>query len=92
MLLLDNCANNKTSKVLSLINSIEIPTLYSAPASYSAVPIERFFGAIKSKNYEEEEVPDILKRSLPLGSEVHACVNFACKDISIYLFTQCGQS
>lgn len=65
ILLLDNCPSHKTSNVTKLLNTLKVPTLFSAPASFLVAPVERFFGALKSVDYEQMSVPDILKISRP---------------------------
>jgi hypothetical protein len=51
-----------------LIDRLQVPTLYSAPASYLVAPIERLFGALKQKNFDLEEAPPSLKEALPRAS------------------------
>ena len=39
-----------------LLETLKIPTLFSAPASYTVCPVERFFGAIKRLDFERQEL------------------------------------
>lgn len=52
ILLLDNSATHKTKTVIEVIRLLGVPTMYSAPASYLAIPIDRWSGALKAKDYE----------------------------------------
>lgn len=51
MLLLDNCSTHKTATVTALIERLKIPTMFTAPASYLAAPVENFFGALKGVDF-----------------------------------------
>ena len=57
LLLLDNSSTHKTDLVLQLINTLSIPAMFSAPASYLVVPIERLFASLKSINFDNKETP-----------------------------------
>ena len=57
--MLDNCPSHKTDLVRKMIRKLRIPTIYSAPASFLAIPVEGVFGAIKQKNFLNEPDPDI---------------------------------
>ena len=48
MIVLDNCSSHKTRLVRAVFEKLRVPTMYSAPASYAALPIELLFGAIKT--------------------------------------------
>ena len=49
VLVLDNCASHKTSLVLSVLKAGGFTVIFSAPASYSALPVEGIFGLIKKR-------------------------------------------
>lgn len=55
VLLLDNCAAHKTRLVKQLIASLRVPTLYSAPASFLAVPVEGVFAAMKQLDMTKDD-------------------------------------
>ena len=55
VLLLDNCAAHKTRVVKQLIGSLRVPTLYSAPASFLAVPVEGVFAALKQVDMAKQD-------------------------------------
>ncbi len=52
---MDNCPSHKTQDTLYLLSVLKIPTIFTAPASYLAVPIEGLFAAIKQKDFERDE-------------------------------------
>ena len=58
VLLLDNCPSHKTAAVKEVLHKLQVPTIYSAPASFLAIPVEGLFGAIKGKNFLNEADPD----------------------------------
>ena len=53
MFLLDNCPIHKTALAVDILNRLNIPTIFSAPASYKAIPVEELFGAIKLKDFNK---------------------------------------
>ena len=59
VLLLDNCPSHKTAMVREVLQKLQVPTIYSAPASFLAIPVEGLFGAIKAKNFLNEPDPDV---------------------------------
>jgi len=56
VLLLDNCASHKTAMTRRLLTKLKVPTLFSAPASYTVCPVERFFGAMKRLDFDRREL------------------------------------
>ena len=48
-LLLDNATMHSTQLILKYIKDEKIPVLFTAPASFEAVPVEAMFKYIKSK-------------------------------------------
>lgn len=47
VLVLDNCSCHKTPMVRQVLRNIGFKVLYTAPASYLAMPVELVFGRIK---------------------------------------------
>ncbi len=41
------------------MRGIDIPAMYSAPASYNIVPVERIFGSIKAKDFGRVAAPTV---------------------------------
>ena len=58
LLLLDNSSTHKTNLVKSTLNLLNVPTMFTAPASYLAAPVECLFGAMKRVDFEKVEEPD----------------------------------
>ena len=58
ILLLDNCPSHKTDMVRDVLHQLQFPTVYTAPASFLAIPVEGLFGAMKAKNLIYEADPD----------------------------------
>ena len=59
VLKLDNCASHKTLFTRQAIERLEIPTIFSAPASFLVAPVEGVFGAIKAINFNSVSEPEI---------------------------------
>ena len=57
-LLLDNCPSHKTQDTLKLLESLRIPTVFSAPASYIAIPVGQLFGQLKSLDLKSKPDPN----------------------------------
>jgi hypothetical protein len=57
VLLLDNCASHKTNLVLSVLDAGGFSVIFSAPASYLAMPVEGIFALIKEREYETFTTP-----------------------------------
>jgi hypothetical protein len=81
---MENCPSHKTPNAIKLINSLKIPTLFSAPASYLVAPIERLFGALKSFEFDRKELPSILKMLMP-SAEKFTHTQMILSKISEYL-------
>ena len=64
VLLLDNCASHKTRDSLAVLEALEIPVIFSAPASFLAIPIEGVFAALKAVDFSKvkDPEPSILKK------------------------------
>ncbi len=58
MLLLDNFSSHKTQLVRDCISSLKIPTLFSAPASFLAIPVEGVFCNIKALDFSDLPDPE----------------------------------
>ena len=58
MLLLDNCPSHKTSLTMNTLERLNMPVLFSAPASFKAIPVEGMFGAIKGIDFSKIADPD----------------------------------
>ena len=52
ILLMDNCRSHVSKVTAAVLRHLEVPVLYTAPASYEAVPAEAIFGAIKTKKLD----------------------------------------
>ena len=85
MLLLDNCSTHKTELVFDLLNTLRVPKMYSAPASYLAIPVERLFGSIEINDFEMQEDPSSLKKVLP-NAKRYTHVQIIMAKIAEYLF------
>ena len=46
--MLDNAAYHTCSTTMKLLEDLRVPVLFTGPHSYSASPVEYFFGAFKS--------------------------------------------
>ena len=55
VVLMDNAGYNKTEDILTQIQRLKMPVLFSAPYSYDAAPVERFFGYFKQGRVMPEE-------------------------------------
>lgn len=64
-MLLDNCASHKTDMVRRVFASLEVPVVFSAPASFKVVPVELFYAAIKRQNFEQTVTPalEVVRRN-----------------------------
>lgn len=47
VLVLDNCSSHKTQLVRDVLQRAGFPTLFTAPASYLACPVEEIFSLMK---------------------------------------------
>ena len=85
ILLLDNCPSHKTDMVRNVLHNLEFPTVYSAPASFLAIPVEGVFGALKGKNLMNEEDLD---QETMIRLKVKKLTNKQCiiAKVSNYLF------
>ncbi len=70
ILVLDNCPSHKTSATLKLLEQLRFPTVFSAPASYAAIPVEELFGKIKCLNLDSKPEPDISSLGNPKISKL----------------------
>ena len=61
VILLDNAPYHKSAEMLTLLEKLHIPVLFTSPHSYAAVPIELWFAAFKAD--------DINPRHLPTGKK-----------------------
>lgn len=59
MLLLDNCASHKTKKTIETLARLQFPVIFTAPASFLAVPIEGIFGPIKLVDFTKIPNPEL---------------------------------
>ncbi len=57
-LLLDNFSSHKTTKTKRLLQRLRVPTVFTAPASFQAVPVEGLFAFIKAHDFLKMEDPD----------------------------------
>ena len=63
---MDNMASHKTKRTLSIIQQMMAPVLFTAPASFIAVPIEGIFEIIKSFEFCERSLREpTLVREIP---------------------------
>ena len=58
MLMLDNCPSHKTKGTVELLERHRVPTTFTAPASYLAVPAEQIFKKIKCLDLDLHAEPD----------------------------------
>ena len=56
--LLDNCSIHKTQLARKVLTSLKYHVIYSAPASFLAIPIEGIFGALKAVDFDAIQDPD----------------------------------
>ena len=54
--LLDNCSIHKTHLAREILKNLGYPVIFSAPASFLAIPIEGMFGALKAVDFAS--IPD----------------------------------
>ncbi len=59
ILLLDNCTSHKTKLVRDVLKKTGFPTLYTAPASYIACPVEELFSLVKKINIDKIATPTL---------------------------------
>lgn len=48
VLVLDNCSSHKTSVTRQVLHHLGFRVLFSAPASYLVMPVEKYFAKMKS--------------------------------------------
>ncbi len=58
ILLMDNCSSHQTPTVRNILKSLGFTVVFSAPASYDVMPVERFFFSIKRKDFQDVETPN----------------------------------
>ena len=86
MILIDNCPSHKTSMTLKTLAKLDVPVLFSAPASFKAIPVEGVFGAIKAVDFSK--IPD--SDPAPVSTERVKKMTLKQKlmmKVSNYLFT-----
>ena len=49
--LLDNCSIHKTQLARKILANLGYPVIYSAPASFIAIPVEGIFGVLKAVDF-----------------------------------------
>ena len=67
MLVLDNCTSHKTQLVRDVLQRAGFPTLFTAPASYLACPVEEIFSLMKKVNIDDIStpvLPDVASRNI----------------------------
>jgi hypothetical protein len=55
--LLDNMSSHKTLQTRRVFEALEIPYMFSAPASFIAMPVESVFKFIKMNDFREKRLP-----------------------------------
>ena len=85
VLLLDNCASHKTPATLRLLQSLGFPVIFSAPASFLAVPIEGLFAALKATDFNKIADPDPAMLKVKKISKLTKKQNLIIK-VAEYLF------
>ena len=63
VVLLDNCPAHTSVAAYSVMAYLQIPILFSAPASYSAIPVEGVFGALKAIDLDQLPEPNTARIS-----------------------------
>ena len=58
LLLLDNCPSHKTALTMKTLEQLDVPVIFSGPASFKAIPVEGMFGAIKAIDFAKIADPD----------------------------------
>jgi hypothetical protein len=58
ILMMDNCSSHQTPTVRNILKNLGFTVLFSAPASYDVMPVERFFFSIKRKDFQDVETPN----------------------------------
>ena len=58
MLLMDNMSSHKTQKTLNMIEQLQLPVRFTAPASFLAVPVEGVFRCLKLEYFRLQNLPD----------------------------------
>ena len=48
-LVMDNCSAHRTELSMKVLRHLRVPVAYTAPASMTAMPVERVFGLLKSQ-------------------------------------------
>ena len=56
---MDNCPSHKTPLLRDVLRKLGVPTIFSAPASFLAIPAEAVFGALKSVDYSTRCFPPL---------------------------------
>ncbi len=59
ILLLDNCTSHKTQMMRKVYANGGFKVIFSAPASYLAIPVERIFGLIKKQDLDDVKTPNL---------------------------------
>jgi hypothetical protein len=59
ILLLDNCPSHKTALFRRIIHVLKVPVIFSAAASYFAIPVEKVFASLKIRDYTNISTPMI---------------------------------
>ena len=58
LLLMDNMSSHKTQKTLNMIEQLQLPVRFTAPASFLAVPVEGVFRCLKLEYFRLQNLPD----------------------------------
>jgi hypothetical protein len=55
---MDNYSSHKIPLTIKIIKELAMPVIFSAPASFLAIPIEGVFGALKAVDFDTKPDPD----------------------------------
>ena len=55
VLLMDNCSAQKTQMTLAVLLNLGYRVIFSAPGSFTSAPVEKVFGALKSKDIRSRD-------------------------------------
>ena len=52
---MENCPSHKSEITIKTLRALKIPKIFTAPASFKAVPVEALFAALKMVDFSEYE-------------------------------------
>ena len=72
VLMMDNMSSHKTQQTISILQYLQVPICYTAPASFKALPIEGVFAALKGVDFRQREIPEqVMRRDSESSTMTH---------------------